>query len=73
MIKNAMQDFDAKKLIIKLLPFVVFFYLASKAGQAFRLADGADMSARILNIGNGFSAAFNNPLPSLHPMDLLYP
>jgi type IV secretion system protein VirD4 len=66
-----MKDLDIKKLIIKILPFVIFFYLADKVGQAFRLADGADMSAKILNLSSGFSAAFGNPLPSFHPMDLL--
>jgi type IV secretion system protein VirD4 len=61
-----MKDIDIKKLIIALLPLALFFYLASKAGQAFRLAPGADMSARVLNLGGGFSAAFANPLQSLH-------
>ena len=66
-----MKDIDIKKWIIKLLPLAIFFYLASKAGQAFRLAEGADMSARILNIGGGFSSAFSNPLLSFHPQDLI--
>jgi type IV secretion system protein VirD4 len=66
-----MSNIDVKKLVIKILPFVIFFYLGDKAGQAFRLAAGADISARILNISAGFSAAFANPLPSLHPQDML--
>jgi hypothetical protein len=66
-----MRDIDMKKLIIKLLPFVMFFYLADKVGQAFRLAGGADISAKVLNIQSGFAAAFANPPPSFHPVDLL--
>jgi len=66
-----MKKIDVKKLIILNLPFVLFFYLADKAGQAFRLAVGADISAKVLNIGGGFAAAFQNPLPSFHPQDLL--
>ena len=66
-----MKDLDIKKLVIKILPFVIFFYLADKAGQAFRLAAGKDISAKILNLSSGFSAAFGNPLPSFHPQDLL--
>jgi len=66
-----MKHIDVKKLIILNLPFVLFFYLADKAGQAFRLAYGADISAKVLNIGGGFAAAFQNPLPSFHPQDLL--
>ena len=65
------KDLDIKKLIIKLLPFFVFFYLADKVGQTFRLANGTDISAKVLNLSSGFSAAFNNPLPSIHPQDLL--
>ena len=39
--------------------------------QAVRLAPGADISAKILNITQGFSAAFENALPSVYPLDLL--
>lgn len=60
-----------KNLIIHALPFVLFFYLFSKAGQAFRLAQDVDLSGKLLNIGGGFAAAFANPLPSFHPQDLL--
>ena len=66
-----MKNLDIKKLIIKILPFIVFFYLANKAGQAFRLAEGVDMSKKILNLSSGFSAAFGSPLPSFHTQDLL--
>lgn len=66
-----MKSLDGKKLIIRALPFVLFFWLADKAGQAFRLAAGVDMAAKLLNIQGGFAAAFANPLPSFHPQDLL--
>ena len=66
-----MRNIDVKKLIIKILPFVLFFYLADKVGQAFRLAGGADISAKVLNLSSGFSTAFKNPLPSFNPQDLL--
>ena len=42
-----------------------------KVGQAVRLAPGADISEKILNITQGFSEAFSNALPSVHPLDLL--
>jgi type IV secretion system protein VirD4 len=66
-----MKSLDLKKLIIKTLPFVLFFYLFGKAGQAFRLAQGVDLSGKLLNINGGFAAAFANPLPSFHPQDML--
>lgn len=66
-----MKSIDVKKLVILNLPFALFFYLADKSGQAFRLAYGADISAKVLNLQGGFAAAFKNPLPSFHPQDLL--
>ena len=45
-------------------------YLFGKVGQAYRLAAGADLSGKLLHFADGFSAAFANPLPSLHPFDL---
>jgi len=66
-----MKEISAKKLIIAILPFVVFFYLAGKASQAYRLAIGTDTSAKFLNLQTGFAAAFENPLPSMHPHDLI--
>ena len=65
------MSIDIKKIIIKNLPFAVFFYLADKIGQSFRLASGADISAKVLNLKTGFSAAFVNPLPSLYLQDLI--
>ena len=66
-----MKSLDLKKLAIRALPFILFLYLFSKAGQAFRLAQGIDLSGKLLNVGSGFTAAFSNPLPTFHPQDLL--
>jgi type IV secretion system protein VirD4 len=66
-----MKNINIKKLIVHALPFAIFFYFADKAGQAFRLAAGADMSAKVINLSGGFSAAFGNPLPSFNPQDIL--
>ena len=60
-----------KQIIILHLPYLMFVYLFGKVGQAFRLAQGADFSAKLMNIGQGFSAAFENAAPSFNPMDLL--
>ena len=66
-----MKNLDLKKLLILNLPYVIFVYLFDKVGQAVRLTPGADMSEKVLNIAQGFSAAFENALPSIHPLDLL--
>ena len=66
-----MNSIDGKKLLIKIVPIVLFFYLANKLVQAVRLAVGADISEKILNINTGFAVAFENPLPGLHQYDLI--
>lgn len=62
---------EIKKLFILSAPYLLFVYIFDKVGQAARLAPGADMSEKLLSIGDGFAAAFSNTLPSLHPIDLL--
>ena len=62
---------NAKKLILTNLPYLLFVYPFDKVSQAFRLAPGADLSAKILAIGDGFAAAFDRMELSFHPTDLL--
>ena len=61
---------DIKKLVIMHLPYLIFVYLFGKCGQAYRLAAGADLSGKLLHLADGFAAAFANPAPSLHLLDL---
>jgi len=60
---------NIKKIILPNLPYVLFIWLFDKLGQAFRLAGGTDLSAKILNLGGGFQAAFENMAPSFHAVD----
>ena len=62
---------NMKKLILRNLPYLLFVYPFDKLAQAFRLAPGADLSAKFLSIGDGFTAAFSSVGLSLHPTDLL--
>ena len=62
---------NPKKLILTNLPYLLFVYPFDKVSQAFRLAPGADLSAKLLAIGEGFTAAFSRMGLSLHPTDLL--
>ena len=66
-----MKQVNIKKLLILNLPYLLIGLYASKLGQAYRLAAGADASAKLLHIGEGFAAAFASPFPSFHPQDLL--
>ena len=61
---------ELKKLLLLNLPYLLFVYLFAKCGQAYRLAAGADTSAKLLHLTGGISVAFASPLPSLHPFDL---
>ena len=61
---------ELKRLLVLNLPYLLFVYLFAKCGQAYRLAAGVDASAKLLHLTSGISAAFANPLPSLHPFDL---
>ena len=61
---------EIKKQIILHLPYLAFAYLFGKVGQAFRLAQGADLSAKLLHIGQGFQTAFASSAPSFHVLDI---
>ena len=61
---------NIKKLILTNIPYLLFVYPFDKVSQAFRLAPGADLSAKILSIGDGFAAAFSSLAPSFHLLDL---
>jgi type IV secretion system protein VirD4 len=60
----------AKKLLLMNLPYLFVALFATKLGQVWRLAAGADASRKLLHLMDGFTAAFASPLPSFHPADL---
>ena len=66
-----MKQVNYKKLLLPNIPYVFIALLATKLGQAARLAPGSDFSAKALHIMDGLSLAFESILPSFHPIDLL--
>ena len=66
-----MRQVELKRYLLPNLPYVLIALYATKLGQAWRLAPGADASAKLLGLLDGFAAAFQSALPSFHPMDLL--
>ena len=60
-----------KKLLILNLPYFIAGLVCTNLGEAWRIAEGADMSEKLLDFLSALGAAFSNPMPSLHPMDLL--
>ena len=61
---------DVKKIIITNLPYLLFVWLFGKMGEAWRLAEGADASQKMLHFMDSLAAAFANGPPSFHPFDL---
>ena len=61
-----------KRILILNIPYLFLALFFTKVPQAWRLAFGYDMGQKILNLMNGFRLAFDNPLPSLNPKDLLF-
>ena len=66
-----MKQKNIKKLLLLNLPYFLLGLYATKLGQAYRLATGADLSGKLLHLMEGFVAAFQSPFPSFHPADLL--
>lgn len=61
-----------KKLLILNMPYVIAGMLATNIWEAWRLAEGADTSAKLFSFFAAMGVAFSNPLPSLHLADLLF-
>ena len=61
-----------KRILILNIPYLFFALFLTKVSQAWRLALGYDIGQKVLNLMDGFRLAFDNPLPSLNPKDLLF-
>ena len=66
-----MKNVNYKKLLIPNIPYVFIGLFATKLGQAARLAPGFDFSSKVLHSMDGLTMAFENILPSFHPIDLI--
>ena len=59
------------KLLALYLPYLLLGLVATNLGEAWRLAEGKELGEHIMSMMGTFPVAFANPLPSLHPLDLL--
>ena len=59
------------KLLALYLPYLLLGLVATNFGEAWRLAEGKELGDKIMAMMGTFPMAFANPLPSLHPLDLL--
>ncbi|MFR5048777.1 MAG: VirD4-like conjugal transfer protein, CD1115 family [Faecalispora sporosphaeroides] len=60
-----------KKLLILNLPYVFIGLMLTKVPQTWRITTGYDFASKVLNLTDGFATAFENPLLSLYPQDML--
>ena len=59
------------KLLALYLPYILLGLVATNLGEVWRLAEGKELGEHIMSMMGTFPVAFANPLPSLHPLDLL--
>ena len=59
------------KLLALYLPYILLGLVATNFGEAWRLAEGKELGDKIMSMMGTVPLAFANPLPSLHPLDLL--
>ena len=59
------------KLLALYLPYILLGLVATNFGEAWRLAEGKELGEKIMSMMGTIPVAFANPLPSLHPLDLL--
>lgn len=68
-----MKKINMKKLLILNVPYFLIGAIATNLGEAWRIAEGTNMSEKLQGMvtGGAFGTAFSNPMPSIHPIDLL--
>ena len=59
------------KLLALYLPYLLLGLVATNLGEAWRLAEGKELGDKIMSMMDTIPVAFADPLPSLHPLDLL--
>ena len=59
------------KLLALYLPYILLGLVATNFGEAWRFAEGKELGDKIMSMMGTIPVAFANPLPSLHPLDLL--
>ena len=66
-----MRNINLKKIIVPNIPYVVIGIMATKIGQAVRLAPGTDFQGKALHIMEGLTYAFEDIIPSFHIFDII--
>lgn len=65
------RPLNIKKLVLLNLPYILMGLFATNFGEAWRMAQGADASEKVLSLISVLPAALGSFWPSFHPLDLL--
>ena len=65
------KQLDIKKLFLLNMPYILMGLFATNFGEGWRMAVGADASAKMLSFFSTLPVALASWWPSLHPLDLL--
>lgn len=63
---------DLKKYLIRLLPYLLIAWFGNRMAWLYRVSPGDQALYKFINGMSNFNMAFKNPLPSLHPYDMLF-
>ena len=66
-----MSKNEIRRLLFLYFPYVLIGLIATNVGEAWRLIEGTNPSQKLASLIVSFGVAFENPLPSIHPFDLL--
>jgi type IV secretion system protein VirD4 len=69
-VKDKAKSLNAKQVILKVLPYAIFGYVADKFAYGYRVTEGDSALNRLMDSLNS-NVAFQNPLPSFHLQDLI--
>ena len=69
-VREKLQGVQVKKLLPELIPFAIVFYLIDKSAWLYRHCTGDSAITRLMVLLQNFGLAFQNPLPSIHLMDM---
>lgn len=63
---------DVKRLLLLNLPYILIALFSTNLGEAWRIAEGVNSSEKMLSfLTVSLATSFENPFPSLYPLDLL--
>ena len=66
-----MSKNEIRRLFFLYLPYVILGMIATNVGEAWRMVEGTNPSQKLASLMIAFGVAFENPIPSFHPFDLL--